>query len=249
VNVKPVSVTFLGTGSAFSDGGRHHSAYLIQSPKGSLLLDCGPTALASLKRLHLPTSQIDQILLSHFHGDHFAGLPFFFLEYVYVQPRSRPLVIAGPPGVEEIVNRLFETMYSDSASEPLPYSIEYIEALPDQKFLLGDIEINPFRVPHQNQPISLGFELLVEGRKIVYTGDSGWTEDFVSRTQGADLFLCECTFFETRLNTHIDYPRIIENLARLQAKRTILTHLGDEVQKRCREIDMELACDGLSIQL
>jgi ribonuclease BN (tRNA processing enzyme) len=247
--VQPVRVTFLGTGSAFSDGGRYHSAYLIQSPRGSLLLDCGPTALASLKRLDLPTSQIDQILLSHFHGDHFAGLPFFFLEYVYVRPRSRPLVIAGPPGVKGIVNRLFETMYCDSASEPLPYSIEYIETVPHQKLLLGGIEIIPFPVPHQNQPISLGFELLVEGRKIVYTGDSGWTEDFVSRTQGADLFICECTFFETRLDTHIDYPRIIENLARLKAKRIILTHLGEEVQQRRHEINMELAYDGLSIQL
>jgi ribonuclease BN (tRNA processing enzyme) len=242
-------VTFLGTGSAFSDGGRHHAAYLIQSSKGSLLIDCGPTALASLKRLDLPTSQIDQILLSHFHGDHFAGLPFFFLEYVYVQPRSRPLVIAGPPGVEEIVKRLFETMYRDSASEPLPYSIEYIEAVPYQKFLLGGIEITPFPVPHQDQPISLGFELMVEGRKIVYTGDSGWTEDFVSRTQDADLFICECTFFETRLDTHMDYPRIIENLPRLGAKRIILTHLGEEVLARRREIDIELAYDGLSIQI
>ena len=247
--MQPVRVTFLGTGSAFSDGGRYHAAYLIQSSKGSLLLDCGPTTLASLKRLDLPTGQIDQILLSHFHGDHFAGLPFLFLEYVYVAPRKRPLVIAGPPGVEEFVSGLFKAMFRDSASEPLPYAIEYIDALPHQKFLLGGIEINPFPVPHQEQPISLGFELLVEGRKIVYSGDSGWTEDFVSRTQGADLFICECTFFETRLDTHMDYPRISENLARLKAKRIILTHLGEEVQQRRQEIDMELAYDGLSIQL
>jgi len=199
--------------------------------------------------MDLATSQIDQILLSHFHGDHFAGLPFFFLEYVYVQPRSRPLVIAGPPGVQEIVSGLFEMMYRDSASEPLPYSIEYLEALPYQKLWLGGIEITPFPVPHQNDPISLGFEMMVEGRKIVYTGDSGWMDDFVSRTQDADLFICECTFFETRLDTHIDYPRIRENLSRLKAKRIILTHWGDEVQQRRQEIEVELAYDGLSIQL
>jgi ribonuclease BN (tRNA processing enzyme) len=247
--VQPVRITFLGTGSAFSDGGRCHAAYLIQSSTGTLLLDCGPTVLASLKRLHLPTSWIDRILISHFHGDHFAGLPFLFLEYVYVEPRTKPLVIAGPPGGEESVRRIFETMYPDASSEPLPYPVEYIETLPNRKLLLGDVEIIPFSVPHQNHPISLGFELLVEGRKIVYTGDSGWTEDFVSRTQGADLFICECTFFETRLDTHIDYPRIAENLTRLNAKRIILTHLGEEVQSRRQEIDLELASDGLSIQI
>jgi ribonuclease BN (tRNA processing enzyme) len=214
-----------------------------------LLLDCGPTTLASLKRLDLRTSPIDQILISHFHGDHFAGLPFFFLEYIYVEPRRRPLAIAGPPGVEEMVGRLFEVMYPDSASEPLPYPIEYVEVFPNRNLRLGGFEIIPFPVPHQDQPISLGFELLVDGRKIVYTGDSGWTEEFVSRTQGADLFICECTFFETRMDTHMDYPRIIENLGRLKAKRIILTHLGEEVQNRWQEIDLELAYDGLSIEL
>jgi ribonuclease BN (tRNA processing enzyme) len=73
-------------------------------------------------------------------------------------------------------------------------------------------------VPHQKQPISLGFVLRVDGRKIVYTGDSGWTEDIVKYTQDADLFICECSFFETRLPTHLDYPQIMENLSRIKAK-------------------------------
>jgi ribonuclease BN (tRNA processing enzyme) len=86
--MEPVRVDILGSGNAFSDGGRHHSAYLIKSSQGSLLLDCGPTTLASMKRLNLLTEPINQVLLSHLHGDHTAGLPFFLLEYIYIEPRS-----------------------------------------------------------------------------------------------------------------------------------------------------------------
>lgn len=247
--MEPVRVDFLGSGTAFSDGGRLHSAYMIKSPRGSLLLDCGPTTLASLKRHALAAEPINQVLLSHVHGDHFAGLPFLFLEYVYVEPRNRPLVIAGPLGVEESVRALFRTMYPDAASEPLPYHIAFVEAVPERPLYFDDIEINPFPAPHQEQPISLGFELLIGKRKIVYTGDSGWTEDLIAHTQGADLFICECTFFETRLDTHLDYPRIWENRERFGAKRIVLTHLGQEVLQRQSEIDLELAYDGLTIVL
>ena len=105
--MKSTCVTFLGTGDAFSAGGRHMAAYLIESPEGSLLLDCGPTILASLNRHGLSAEPIDAVLLSHFHGDHFGGLPFLFLHYLYIEPRSRPLKIVGPPEVEDRVMDAF----------------------------------------------------------------------------------------------------------------------------------------------
>src|SRR5512143_413212 len=104
-------VVFLGTGDAFSAGGRYQAAYLVQSAGSSLLLDCGPGTLGSLKRHDLPAAPIDTIILSHFHGDHFAGLPFLFLQYTYVEPRVKPLKLVGPPKVEERVMRLYEAMY------------------------------------------------------------------------------------------------------------------------------------------
>jgi ribonuclease BN (tRNA processing enzyme) len=247
--MEPVRVDILGSGNAFSDGGRNHSAYLIKSPRGSLLLDCGPTTLASMKRLNLSTEPINQVLLSHLHGDHTAGLPFFFLEYIHIEPRNRPLVIAGPHGAEENVRSLYRAMYPDSCDDPLPYHLVFFEAMPGYPLWFGDVEILPFHTPHQKQPISLGFVLRVDGRKIVYTGDSGWTEDFVKYAEGADLFICECSFFETRLPTHLDYPQIMENLSRIKAKRILLTHLGQEVLNRRSEIELELASDGQTIIL
>jgi ribonuclease BN (tRNA processing enzyme) len=245
--MKSTRVTFLGTGDAFSAGGRHMAAYLIESPEGSLLLDCGPTILASLNRHALSAAPVDAVLLSHFHGDHFGGLPFLFLHYMYIEPRVRPLKIIGPLEVESRVRTLFRAMYADSAAEPLPFTLEFIEVRPRETLRLGRMRIDAFSAVHQKEPPSLGFEITGGGWKIVYTGDGGWTEELVEHTQNADLFICECSFFETRYETHLDYPRIAENAGRFGAKRLVLTHLGQETLARAEEIALEMAHDGLVV--
>ena len=95
----------------------------------------------------------------------------------------------------------------------------------------------------------MGFEIKGSDWKVVYTGDSGWTEELVERTQNADLFICECSFFETRMDTHLDYPRLAENADRFGAKRIVLTHLGQEVLERSGEVKLEMAHDGLIVEV
>jgi ribonuclease BN (tRNA processing enzyme) len=50
------------------------------------LLDCGPTSLLAMKRAGIDPRRLDAIILSHLHGDHFGGIPFFFIEFLYQQP-------------------------------------------------------------------------------------------------------------------------------------------------------------------
>src|SRR3989475_11509017 len=95
-----VRVTVLGSGDAFGSGGRLHSAYLVETPRHTFLLDCGPTILQAFKRSGRDPGAVDFVLISHLHGDHFGGLPFLFMEYRFEEPRSRPLAVYGPPGTE-----------------------------------------------------------------------------------------------------------------------------------------------------
>jgi ribonuclease BN (tRNA processing enzyme) len=238
-------IVFLGTGDAFSAGGRFQAAYLIQGAGGSLLLDCGSATLTSLKRHALTPASIDTILLSHFHGDHFAGIPFLFLQYIYAEPRKRPLRIIGPPGLEERVTLLFRAMYPDTAAETLPFELQFIEMRPGKELAVDGRRIECFPVPHMEKSPSYGYAIRAEGRKIVYSGDTGWTEDLLIHTEAADLFICECSFFETRLPMHLDYPRIAENAERFAAKRIVLTHFGEEVLRRRHEVELEIAHDGM----
>ena len=96
--IKPMRLHILGCGDAFGSGGRNQSGYLIEAAERLFLLDCGPTTLPAMKRAAIEPRRLDAILLSHLHGDHFGGVPFFLIEYLYHKPPHSPLTIAGPPG-------------------------------------------------------------------------------------------------------------------------------------------------------
>lgn len=247
--MQPVRVAFLGAGDAFSAGGRHQASYLVRADGASFLLDCGATALASLKRDGIDAAAIDTIFISHLHGDHFAGLPFLLLEYIYENPRQRPLKIAGPPGTEERVWSLFRAAYKETAAQPLPFGLEITEIQPEKSAQFGAIGVKSFRVPHQEKEISLGFRIDIASRTLLYSGDTGWTEQLVKHSEDTDLFICECTFFETRVPFHLDYPRIVENHTRFGTKHLILTHTGREVLARRDEVEIEMARDGLTVEI
>jgi ribonuclease BN (tRNA processing enzyme) len=244
-----VRVTFLGTGDAFNARARCHAGYLVQAPSATVLLDCGPTALMAMKRDGLSPEALDAIVLSHLHGDHFAGLPFFFLTYIFDAPRRRPLVVVGPPGTQARVCDLYRTMYRDLSTRPLPFELRYIEVNGGLHTAVGAADLLPFAVPHQQTELSLGFRLTVDGRSILYSGDSGWTEALVTHSRATDLFICECCYFETRTDFHLDYPRIAEQRSRFGCRRLVLTHIGREVLAHSDEIDAQLAHDGLVIEV
>jgi ribonuclease BN (tRNA processing enzyme) len=248
---KPVTVrvSFLGTGDAFSAGGRHQAGYLVQDGTTSVLLDVGSGTLTSMKQHGIDPAAVDLVLISHLHGDHFAGLPFLFLQYIYEQKRQRPLRIAGPPGTEERVWALFRAVYRDLASEPLPFAVHFTEMAPGAPVEFDAVHVDPFRVPHQEKDISLAMRVGLSGRTILYSGDTGWTETLIEHSHDTDLFICECCFFESRIAIHMDYPRLAEHRARFGCKRMILTHLGREVQARRNEVEIELATDGLKVEV
>jgi ribonuclease BN (tRNA processing enzyme) len=244
-----VQVTFLGAGDAFNSGGRCHASYLISAPGTLALLDCGATALKALKGAGIAARDLDSILISHLHGDHFAGIPFIILDSIYDQPRQRPLTIVGPPNTESRVRELYRCLYRELSEYPLPFSLEFIEVMPDVRQKVGPIDLLPFRVPHQQKHVSLGYRVMLEGKTVVYSGDTGWTEDLVTQSQGADLFICECCYFETRTEYHLDYPRIAEHAHRFGSRRLVLTHIGREVLAHTNELQHELAHDGLVVEL
>lgn len=244
-----VTVRFLGTGDAFNARARCHASYLIAAPAATLLLDCGASSLLAMQRDGVSIDSVDAVLLSHLHGDHFAGLPFLFLAAVYETPRQRPLTILGPPGTEARVRDLFRAMYKDLAVQPLPFAVHYREVDGSGPLRIGAADVLPFVVPHQKTETSLGLRVSVDGKTVLYSGDTGWTEALVTHSRGADLFICECCFYETRVDFHLDYPRLAEHRHRFGCRRLVLTHVGREVHAHRGEIAEEIGHDGLLVEL
>ncbi|HYT54124.1 MAG TPA: MBL fold metallo-hydrolase [Verrucomicrobiae bacterium] len=239
----------LGCGDAFGSGGRHQSGYLVEASDRLFLLDCGPTTLLAMKRAGLNPSDVDAIILSHLHGDHFGGIPFFFIEYLYRKPRDNPLTIAGPPGTEERVRGLFGLMYGNGQSVKEIPPTRFRVLKPEQQQSVNGIVVFPFRVPHQTHDTSLGLRVGYEGKQILFSGDSTWTDLFIDHARGVDLFLCECSFYSEQPGMHVNYLGLQANLSRLDCKKLVLTHMGEEMLARRHEVTATLAEDGMVIEI
>src|ERR1700730_19247616 len=123
-NGAPITVTLLGTGDAFASYGRSQAGYLIDAPGGRILMEAGPGLLPALKGNRIPTDSFDLLLISHLHGDHFAGLPFLILEYMWETRRKKVLTIAGPAKLEERTWQLIRTMFPQFELEKTTHRVQ-----------------------------------------------------------------------------------------------------------------------------
>jgi ribonuclease BN (tRNA processing enzyme) len=90
-----VRLRFLGTGTPIGLAGLHQACIMVETDTHRLLLDCGMTALASLGAAKVAPAEIDAVIISHLHGDHFGGLASLLLDAT-MRERPRPLSVAGP---------------------------------------------------------------------------------------------------------------------------------------------------------
>jgi ribonuclease BN (tRNA processing enzyme) len=241
-------VLFIGTGDAFGSGGRRNSAILVRGATRSILLDCGPTTLPGLKAMGIDPREIDAVALSHYHGDHVGGVPFLLLDYQYEHPRSKPLAILGPPGVQKRMEAL-SLAFEYHGQENRSYDLVFHEFQPGHSIDVGSARILPAAALHHPETCPHMMRVALDGRTVFFTGDTGWHEALPLLVGDADLFVSECVFFEERFEFHLAHTRLERERARFRAGRTILTHLGSEVLANTEKVRFELAEDGLRISV
>ena len=242
-------VVFVGTSDAFGAGGRRQSAILVRGPRGTLLMDCGATTNTGLAELGIDRNEIETILISHFHGDHFGGVPLFLLAAFYEDHRRQPLSIVGPPGIEARVRDLAHAMGHGFDDHPWPFPVTFHEVTTDTEQEIGPAQISAFETQHQIEANPHGYRVNVGGASIAYSGDTGWFEGLPDRIAGVDLFACECTLFDRKLDFHLSLDEISAHRAQMDVGRLVLTHLGTEMSRHRDEIEFETADDGLVIGL
>jgi ribonuclease BN (tRNA processing enzyme) len=121
---------------------------------------------------------------------------------------------------------------------------------PGKNMKIAGARLSTIRSPHTKPDISLSVKLEIGGRTFVFSGDSGWNEELVKFTAGADLLLCECTYFESEhLRFHMNYPELKRNRSRFNVGRMILTHLGRETINHTSEVEIEMGFDGMKLEI
>jgi ribonuclease BN (tRNA processing enzyme) len=243
-----VTVRFLGCGDAFGSGGRFQTCIHLHVDGGHYLLDCGASTLIAMKRFGLDPSWIEAILITHLHGDHFGGLPFFLLDAQFVARRTRPLVVAGPPGLADRVQTAQEVFFPGSSTTAWRFGLEFVE-LPERRATpLGSLLVTAYPVEHASGAPAYALRVGCGGEKVIaYSGDTEWTDALLEAAQGTDLFVCEAYAFDRKLKYHLDYQTLLAHRHALGCRRLVVTHLGDEMLSRLAGLDIDAAEDGKAL--
>jgi len=245
-----VKLQFLGSGDAFGSGGRFNTCFhLERGAPGNVLIDCGATSMVAIRRWQVDPNDVALILISHLHGDHFGGLPFFLLDAQLVSRRTRPLLIAGPPGLSQRLTTVMEAMFAGSTTIERKFGLDILELELHRRAELNGLAVTPYLMKHYSGAPSYALRLEVDGKVVTYSGDTEWVDELIPAARDADLFICEAYFFDKAIRYHVDYSTLVRRLPDIGARRTIITHMSAELLGRQDEIALEAAHDGLVVEL
>ena len=244
-----MQLQFVGCGDAFGSGGRSNTCFHVTGESANFLIDCGASSLPALKRLDIARDDIDLILITHFHGDHFAGLPFLLLDAQFGR-RTRPLVIAGPQGIETRLTQVMEALFENSSRTKQRFDLSVVALEPEQPQNFGAITVTPFPVVHGDSggPF-LAYRVEAEGRVIAYSADTEWTATLIPAARDADLFIAEAYTYDKVVKNHLSLTTLEAHLAEIRPKRLVLTHMSDDMLGRLDMLGYAAASDGMIVEI
>lgn len=201
---------FLGRGSAFTP--EHNSAYFVDG-KDLILIDCAMSAFQKLIKIDkdalTPSGKPDKIyiLVTHTHGDHVGGIP-MLIQYAYFV-WNIPVVVGAP---------------SEEVMEDLRFFFDRLEGCNEEAYTLTLSEsltkwvkhVIPTQHVNELDGRCFGYNLIIQGTNVVYTGDSNTLNPFMPYLQEGSVLYSEISCFKTAVHLNIEanletFIRLTEN--------------------------------------
>lgn len=238
---QPLEFLFLGSGNAFAPG-RYWSSFLLN---GRYLFDASPVVLPHMKRCGVALDEIEAVFISHFHGDHWFGLPFLLLEYSEMTTRSKDLTIIGPPGIQERVRTVTQAGFPNVLKKEKTYRETYRDLRDGLEGEVAGLKFLARSVTHVDSLECFGLRVRVGDRTVAYSGDSVLCDSLLELADDADVFVVECSCWDGACGPHMSPDDVRELRRRLGPKPTfILTHL--DAGQQDLGIENSLVADDLA---
>ncbi|MCX5864225.1 MAG: ribonuclease Z [Deltaproteobacteria bacterium] len=183
-----MKVHFLGVGEA-CDPERFNTSLLVLSgsKKHYILLDCGFTTPHRYFADCSDPNQLDALWISHFHGDHFFGIPLLLLRF-WEMGRTKPLLLVGPPGLSEKVGKVLDLAYP-SFLKKLQYALQYREMEDGGSLQAAGFLWQAAATEHSQSCLAL--KLSADEKSLFYSGDGRPTQVSARLAKGCTLIVHE----------------------------------------------------------
>lgn len=252
----------LGAGTSVFHPQRAAPAFWLQTEQGSLLLDCSADAPHRMAQEELDWPNLDAIWISHLHLDHCGGLAslLFGMKHApQTRSRKKPLHIFGCAGTEKLLAAIDDA--HDYRLSELPFPLDLTEVPANESSspfeILSGLTADVISTPHR--PESLALRVADDrGTAIVYSSDTGFSEEVARFARHADLFLLECSFYRNKpIQTHLELADAMRMSAIAEPRKVVLTHLypewdGVDLEGEAKKLwpgETIAAHDGLRIEV
>ena len=233
-------ITVLGKSPAWQDVAGACSGYLVQDEEFTLLLECGNGVFAKLRRI-CDYVNVDAVLISHLHADHFLDLVPFSFALTYA-PRQQPVPVARwpgtgrpsrpdlyvPPGAGDVFRRVVGSFGSEDLIEKAFALHEYGTS---DELAVGPLRARFCEVPHFT--VTHAVELLAQGGgRFTFSADCRPNDELVRFAHQTDVLLIEATLPRPErdgVRGHLTPREAGEHGKRAGARRLVLTHFSDEL--------------------
>jgi ribonuclease BN (tRNA processing enzyme) len=234
-------LTVLGKSPSWQDAGGACSGYLVEEDDTAVLIDCGNGVFSKLRE-RIDYVEVDAVVLSHLHADHFLDLVPFAYALTYA-PRQQPVPVPpwpgtdeparprliAPPGARETFRRVVGAWGNEDLIENAFELEEYEEASRPE---VGPLQFRFRSVPHFTETFAICVSSANGGGWLAYGADSRPSEDLCEFVSGCDLLLIEATLprpERTGVRGHLTPGEAGEHARRAGVKRVVITHISDEL--------------------
>lgn len=231
----------LGKSPSWQDAGGACSGYLIQEGATSVLLDCGNGVFGKLRE-RIDYVDLDAVLISHLHADHFLDLVPYSYALTYA-PKQQPVAVhtwpgtddparprlIAPPGARQTFRRVVGAWGNDDLIES---AFELEEYAAGSSVTVGEITASFHPVPHFIDTFAVNVSTEGGEEKLSYSADTSPCEEIVEIARDADLLIVEATLprpERTGIRGHLTPQEAGDHAKRAGAKRVVLTHISDEL--------------------
>jgi ribonuclease BN (tRNA processing enzyme) len=229
-------VVFLGVGEACDELLPNTAIWVTAESEGSrksLLLDCGFTVPSLYWKEGVNQEDLDALWISHFHGDHFFGVPALLLRF-WEMKRGKTLAVVGPPGIGEIITRAMGLAYPNFF-EKLTYPVEFIEATTGVSMRIAGLTWRFAENAHSQRDLAVRID---DGKhSVFYSGDGLYTSDTLLLAERCDVAIHEAFKLDQGVSGHGSVCQCIEFGRRANVSTLALVHVQrDERRKRHEDI-------------
>jgi ribonuclease BN (tRNA processing enzyme) len=252
-----VRVTVLGKSPAWQDVDGACSGYLVEEQGCRLLIDCGNGVFSKLRRF-VEYVDVDAVVISHLHADHFLDLVPFAYALTYA-PRQQPVPVDGwpgtdtparpvlhaPPGARDCFRRVVGAWGNEALIEK---AFELREYDSSEVIHAGPLTLRFHPVPHFVVTHAVEITSAADGgRRLTYGADSSPSDELCAFARDTDLLLIEATLPRPERDGqrgHLTPAEAGDHGRKAGARRLVLTHLSDELDAAWAEAEAERTFGG-----